>query len=58
MTKRKPKSEHKARGRKETRVIKLDATPEEAARAMFSAVKPPDPTLRKPGRKPPVTAAT
>ena len=57
MTKKKPESEHKPRGRRPTRVIKLDATPEEAARAMFSAVKPPDPTLRKPHQKPP-TAST
>ena len=39
------------RGRPETRVIKLDATPEQAARAVFSAVKQPDPTLRKQRRK-------
>ena len=31
------------RGHPETRVIKLDATPEQAARAIFSAVKQPDP---------------
>ena len=35
-------------GRPESRVIKLDATPEEAARAIFSAVKKPDPSLRIP----------
>lgn len=35
------------RGRPETRVIKLDATPEKAARAIFSAVKQPDPKMRK-----------
>ena len=35
------------RGRPETRVIKLDATPEQAARAIFSAVKKPDPSVRK-----------
>lgn len=34
------------RGRPESRVIKLDATPEEAAQAIFSAVKKPDPSLR------------
>ena len=34
------------RGRPQTRVIKLDATPERAARAMFSAVKKADPSLR------------
>jgi hypothetical protein len=38
---------HKPKGRPETRVIKLDATPEQVVRAMFSAVKKPDPTLRK-----------
>jgi len=51
MTKRKPKSEHKPQGRPITRVIKLDATPERAARAFFSNVKTPDPTLRKTRRK-------
>jgi len=52
MTKPKPESEHKPKGRPPTRVIKLDATPEQAARAFFSAVKKPDPSLRKPRRKP------
>ena len=47
----------KPRGRPETRVVKLDATPEEAARAVFSAVKQPDPTLRQSHQKP-VTSAT
>ena len=51
MTKRKPVSEHKPTGRPQTRVIKLDATPERAARAFFSNVKRPDPSLRKTGRK-------
>ena len=37
--------EAKKRGRPE-KFIKLNATPEEAARAMFSAVKPPDPSKR------------
>ena len=36
----------KPRGRPETRIIKLDATPEKVARAIFSVVKPPDPTRR------------
>ena len=40
MTKKKPASEHKPRGRPGTRVMKLNATPEEAARAFFSHVKP------------------
>ena len=34
-------------GRPESRIIKLNATPEQAARAIFSAVKPPNPALRK-----------
>ena len=37
--------EPKKKGRPE-KFIKLDATPEEAARALFSAVKPPDPSKR------------
>ena len=51
MTKPKPKSEHKKRGRPVSRLIKLDATPEQAARAFFSHVKSPDPSLRKSRRK-------
>ena len=35
------------RGRPKERVIKLDATPERVARAMFSAVRKPDPSTRK-----------
>ena len=35
------------RGRPESRIIKLNATPQQAARALFSAVKPPDPTIRR-----------
>ena len=41
-----PKKEPRKRGRPETRIIKLDATPEQAARAIFSAVKKPDPSIR------------
>ena len=41
------KKEPKRRGRPITREIKLDATPEEVVRALFSAVKAPDPSLRK-----------
>ena len=37
---------HHGRGRPETRVIKIDATPEKVARAIFSAVKQPDPSTR------------
>ena len=58
MTARKPKGEHKPKGRPPTRVVKLDATPARAARAFFSAVKKPDPALRKPGSKLPTAATT
>lgn len=42
----------KPRGRPVTREIKLDATPERVARAMFAAVKPPNPAKRVPSTKP------
>ena len=48
MTDGKP-SPKRPRGRPEKRIIKLDATPEEAARAIFSAAEKPDPSLRKKG---------
>ncbi len=35
------------RGRPETRVLKLNISPEEAFRRIFAAAKPPDPALRK-----------
>ena len=35
------------RGRPPKPVPGIDATPEQIARAIFSAVKPPDPSLRK-----------
>ena len=41
-----PDKEPRKRGRPETRIIKLDATPERVARAIFSAVKKPDPSIR------------
>ena len=41
----------KPRGRPETAVIKLDATPEKVARAIFSAAPPPDPKRRVLRRK-------
>ena len=47
----KPRSTKRGRGRTETRTIKLDATPERAARALFSAVKAPDPSARIPKRR-------
>ena len=34
------------RGRPPKEVPKLNASPEKIARAIFSAVKPPDPTIR------------
>ena len=34
------------RGRPPKPIPKLNATPERAARAIFSAVKPPDPSIR------------
>ena len=37
----------RGRGRPPKPFPKIDATPEEIARAIFSAVKPPDPSLRK-----------
>ena len=46
MSKPKPKSAPKPRGRPVTRWIKLDAASEEVARAMFAAVKPPVPSKR------------
>lgn len=51
MTKKKPPSQHKPRGRPAKRVIKLDATPEQAARAFFSNVELPDPARRKPRQR-------
>lgn len=35
------------RGRPEMPIPKIDVSPERVARAMFSAVKPPDPSVRK-----------
>lgn len=37
----------RGRGRPEKPIPIIDATPEQAARAIFSAVKKPDPSLRK-----------
>ena len=51
MNRSKSKNPRKRRGQPVTREIKLDATPEEAARAMFAAVKPPDPSKRVPHPK-------
>ena len=41
----KPESKRR-RGRPETRWVKIDATPEQVAKAMFAAAKPPDPSKR------------
>ena len=46
MKQTKPKNVQKRRGRPVTREIKLDAVPEEVARAMFAAVEPPNPNKR------------
>ena len=43
----KPKKKRR-RGRPETRVLKLNISPEEAFRRIFAAAKPPNPALRKP----------
>ena len=50
MTAKKPEAEHRLKGRPSTRVVKLDAAPEQAARAIFSAAPPPDPKRRIPRR--------
>lgn len=34
------------RGRPETRILKIDATPEYLAKAIFAAAKPPDPSKK------------
>ena len=47
----KPPEPKKRRGRPPKAVPKLGASPEQAARAMFSAVEPPDPSRRIPKRK-------
>ena len=49
MSKNKNK-ESGSRGRPPTRVLKLDATPEEVARRIFDNAKPPDPSKRKPNK--------
>ena len=47
------------RGRPPKPIPKIDASPERAARAIFSAVKPPDPSIRvsKTGTRKPKTDA-
>ena len=42
----KPVAPKNPRGRPPKPIPKLDATPQQAARAMFSTVKPPDPGKR------------
>ena len=41
-----PKKENVSRGRPETRVIELNATPEEIARRICENARPPKPTQR------------
>ena len=48
-----PAPSTKPKGRPPKPIPKLDATPEQAARAIFSAVKPPDPSRRIGKAKPP-----
>ena len=53
------KSSRRCDGRSMVRgatLIKLDATPEEVARAIFAATKPPDPSRRKLRGSAPLTA--
>ena len=44
---KKIKKKSGVRGRPPTRVLKLDATPEEVARRIFDNAKPPDSSKRK-----------
>lgn len=46
-------SKKKPRGRPSVRTLKIDASPEEAARQIFANAKPPDPSLQKPAKKKP-----
>ena len=39
------------RGRPKTRWVKINATPQEMAKAMFAAAKPPDPAKRIANRR-------
>ncbi len=41
----------RGRGRPVTQEIKLDASPEEVATAIFAGVKAPDPSLRRHNRR-------
>ena len=47
MDKKEQPKKKRGRGRPETRVVKIDASPEEIAKAMFAAAKEPDPSKRK-----------
>ena len=44
--KKRSKKPNRKPGRPITRIIKLDATPEESARRIFANAKSPDPSLR------------
>ena len=46
MNQEKDMTDKKPRGRPPKKIPKIDASPEQIARAMFSAVKPPDPSVR------------
>ncbi len=48
MTKPKPGAK---RGRPEKPIPKINASPEQVAHAIFSAVKKPDPSIRKPVKR-------
>ena len=53
MSKRKSnKKKSRSRGRPVTRVLKLDATPEEVARRIFTNAKSPEPIKRNKKQKP------
>ena len=43
---KKTKKPKRKPGRPQTRIIKLDATPEEVTQQMFANAKPPDPSIR------------
>lgn len=46
MSRKKPDKPRHKPGRPKSRIIKLDANPEEVARRMFANAKPPDPSIR------------
>ena len=48
---KKPRHQEPKRGRPVTQEIKLDASPEEVATAIFAGVKAPDPSRRRHNRE-------